>query len=76
MTEVVIRVVLADDHPVVRGGLRALLESLPAYEVVGEAVDGDARGGAGAGGAGRERTDVGEVTCSGKQLAMVLSSTS
>jgi DNA-binding NarL/FixJ family response regulator len=42
MTENVIRVVLADDHPVVRGGLRALLESLPAYEVVGEAVDGDA----------------------------------
>jgi DNA-binding NarL/FixJ family response regulator len=42
MTDAVIRVVLADDHPVVRGGLRALLESLPAYEVVGEAVDGDA----------------------------------
>jgi DNA-binding NarL/FixJ family response regulator len=41
MTDAVIRVVLADDHPVVRGGLRALLESLPAYEVVGEAVDGD-----------------------------------
>ncbi|MGI9085635.1 MAG: response regulator [Aeromicrobium sp.] len=42
MTDAVIRVVLADDHPVVRGGLRALLESLPAYDVVGEAVDGDA----------------------------------
>jgi DNA-binding NarL/FixJ family response regulator len=42
MTDPVIRVVLADDHPVVRGGLRALLESLPAYEVVGEAVDGEA----------------------------------
>lgn len=41
MADPVIRVVLADDHPVVRGGLRALLESLPAYEVVGEAVDGD-----------------------------------
>jgi DNA-binding NarL/FixJ family response regulator len=37
-----IRVLLADDHPVVRGGLRALLESLPVYEVVGEATDGDA----------------------------------
>jgi DNA-binding NarL/FixJ family response regulator len=36
-----IRVLLADDHPVVRGGLRALLESLPDYEVVGEAVDGE-----------------------------------
>jgi DNA-binding NarL/FixJ family response regulator len=42
MTDPVIRVVLADDHPVVRGGLRALLESLPAYEVVAEAVDGEA----------------------------------
>lgn len=41
MADPVIRVVLADDHPVVRGGLRALLESLPAFEVVGEAVDGD-----------------------------------
>jgi DNA-binding NarL/FixJ family response regulator len=36
-----IRVLLADDHPVVRGGLRALLESLPGYEVVAEAVDGE-----------------------------------
>lgn len=36
-----IRVVLVDDHPVVLGGLRALLESLPGYEVVGEAVDGE-----------------------------------
>ena len=42
MTDAVIRVVLADDHPVVRGGLRALLESLPSYDVVGEAVDGEA----------------------------------
>jgi DNA-binding NarL/FixJ family response regulator len=37
-----IRVVLVDDHPVVRGGLRALLESLPDFEVVGEAADGEA----------------------------------
>jgi DNA-binding NarL/FixJ family response regulator len=37
-----IRVVLADDHPVVRSGLRALLESLPDYEVVAEATDGEA----------------------------------
>jgi DNA-binding NarL/FixJ family response regulator len=41
MTDAVIRVVLADDHPVVRGGLRALLESLPTYDVVAEAVDGE-----------------------------------
>ncbi len=37
-----IRVVLVDDHPVVLGGLRALLASLPGYEVVGEASDGEA----------------------------------
>ncbi|MCY7402251.1 MAG: response regulator transcription factor [Nocardioides sp.] len=37
-----IRVVLVDDHPVVLGGLRALLESLPGFEVVGEATDGEA----------------------------------
>ncbi|UFN42649.1 response regulator [Nocardioides okcheonensis] len=37
-----IRVVLVDDHPVVLGGLRALLDSLPDFEVVGEAVDGEA----------------------------------
>ncbi|RNL77822.1 response regulator [Nocardioides marmorisolisilvae] len=36
-----IRVVLADDHPVVLGGLRALLESLGTYDVVGEATDGE-----------------------------------
>ena len=36
-----IRVVLVDDHPVVLGGLRALLESLPDYEVVGTATDGE-----------------------------------
>jgi DNA-binding NarL/FixJ family response regulator len=36
-----IRVVLADDHPVVRGGVRALLDSLDGFQVVGEAADGD-----------------------------------
>jgi DNA-binding NarL/FixJ family response regulator len=35
-----IRVLLADDHEVVRKGVRALLESHPGYEVIGEAVDG------------------------------------
>jgi DNA-binding NarL/FixJ family response regulator len=39
--ETVIRVVLADDHPVVVAGLRALLGSLPGFEVVGEAADGE-----------------------------------
>jgi DNA-binding NarL/FixJ family response regulator len=33
--------VLADDHPVVVAGLRALLGSLPGFEVVGEAADGE-----------------------------------
>lgn len=37
-----IRVLLADDHPVVRHGLRALIDSIAGFEVVGEAVDGQA----------------------------------
>jgi DNA-binding NarL/FixJ family response regulator len=35
-----IRVVLADDHPIVRAGIRNLLEKAPDIEVVGEAHDG------------------------------------
>jgi DNA-binding NarL/FixJ family response regulator len=35
-----IRVVLADDHTLVRAGIRALLEQLPGLQVVGEASDG------------------------------------
>ncbi|OAV63066.1 response regulator transcription factor [Enteractinococcus helveticum] len=35
-----IRVLLVDDHPVVRSGLRALLEGLGGVRVVGEAADG------------------------------------
>jgi CheY-like chemotaxis protein len=34
-----VRVVLVDDHPVVRAGLRALLDGRPDDVVVGEAVD-------------------------------------
>jgi DNA-binding NarL/FixJ family response regulator len=37
---VTIRVVLADDHPVVRDGFAALLESIPGIEVVGVAANG------------------------------------
>lgn len=33
-------IVLADDHHLVRAGLRALLESEPDFQVVGEAADG------------------------------------
>ncbi|MFI7068284.1 response regulator [Kribbella sp. NPDC050124] len=40
MTAELIRVVLADDHPVVRAGLSALLTSLPGIEVVGVAATG------------------------------------
>ncbi len=35
-----IRVILADDHPIVRGGIRNLLEKAPDIEIVGEAHDG------------------------------------
>jgi DNA-binding NarL/FixJ family response regulator len=35
-----ISIVLADDHPVVRRGMRALLEAEPDFRVVGEAGDG------------------------------------
>jgi len=37
-----IRVILADDHALVRGGIRALLEKLPEVSVIGEAGDGRA----------------------------------
>jgi DNA-binding NarL/FixJ family response regulator len=35
-----IRVLIADDHQLVRAGIRALLEKAPDIEVVGEAADG------------------------------------
>ncbi len=41
MTTAAVRVVIADDHPIVREGLVALLSSLPEFEVVGEASDGE-----------------------------------
>jgi DNA-binding NarL/FixJ family response regulator len=34
------RIALADDHPIVRQGLRSLLEKEPGFSVVGEASDG------------------------------------
>jgi DNA-binding NarL/FixJ family response regulator len=37
-----IRLVIADDHPVVRDGLRGMLESQPDFQVIGEASDGAA----------------------------------
>lgn len=36
----VITLVLVDDHPVVRDGLRGMFASAPGFEVLGEAADG------------------------------------
>lgn len=40
MTKLPIRVLICDDHPVVRSGLRGILGSQPDFEVVAEAADG------------------------------------
>jgi DNA-binding NarL/FixJ family response regulator len=42
MEDAPIRILVADDHPVVRGGLVALLRTIAGFEVVGEAADGEA----------------------------------
>jgi len=34
-------ILIADDHPIFRGGLRALIESDPSFSVVAEATDGE-----------------------------------
>src|SRR5260221_5415667 len=36
-----LRVLIADDHPIFRNGMRALLASVPDVEVAGEATSGD-----------------------------------
>jgi NarL family two-component system response regulator LiaR len=36
-----IRILIADDHPIVREGLRALIHSAPDLELVGEATNGE-----------------------------------
>ncbi len=36
-----IRIVIADDHPIFRDGLRRLLEAEPGLKVIGEASDGN-----------------------------------
>ena len=35
-----VRILLADDHTLMRAGIRSLLEKIPGVEVVGEAADG------------------------------------
>src|SRR5262245_35632837 len=35
-----VRVLIADDQAITRGGLRALLEAVPGLKIVGEAADG------------------------------------
>lgn len=41
MSETRIRVIIADDHAVVRSGIRTVLEEIPGLEVLAEAGDGD-----------------------------------
>ena len=41
MSETRIRVIIADDHAVVRSGIRTVLEEVPGLEVLAEAGDGD-----------------------------------
>lgn len=36
-----IRILIVDDHPVVRDGLRGMLQRQPDFEIVGEAADGE-----------------------------------
>lgn len=41
VSETAVRVILLDDHAVVREGIRALLEETPGFEVIGEFANGE-----------------------------------
>lgn len=40
MTESTIRIIIADDHPLVRDGLKTVLHKIPDFQVIAEAEDG------------------------------------
>ena len=40
MSDKTLRILMADDHPIVLAGLKALVQGDPALEIVGEARDG------------------------------------
>jgi hypothetical protein len=69
-----LRILLADDHAVVREGLKALINAQPGMEVVGEAADGVDRGtGTGTlpGCPGRRRVHARDGVAGGKLCAQV-----
>jgi len=37
----IITILIADDHPLARQGVRSILEKAPDMEIIGEAQDGD-----------------------------------
>ena len=41
MSPNIITILIADDHPIARAGIRAVLENAPDMQIVGEAEDGD-----------------------------------
>ena len=43
MAESTIRILIADDHAIVRKGIRRMLEEQSDFKIVGEATDGKAR---------------------------------
>jgi len=40
MTDIAVRIIIADDHPLVRNGLKTVLHTMPGFQVVAEAENG------------------------------------